>query len=169
MKTKSVSRDITRTTLAVLFIGILIAACFWILSALPDFAIIWAAIIVVATWPVLLKVSGCAVGQTRTCGYSDDSCALDGHCCALIHWLLLAVVDKADEISSWIKTAVRRFQLPPPPEWVSKIPLGGGSLLNGGSSTQPSGRRNWFGQTAPLFAAGCIRLVYGQSRESWLP
>ena len=41
-------RDLTRTTLAVLFIGVLIAASFWVLRPfLP--ALIWATMIVVAT------------------------------------------------------------------------------------------------------------------------
>jgi predicted PurR-regulated permease PerM len=45
--------DVTRATLAVLFIGMLIAACFWIL--LPFLiSILWATTIVVTTWPVML-------------------------------------------------------------------------------------------------------------------
>ena len=47
--------DLTRTTLAVLFVGGLIATCFWILRPfLP--AIIWATTLVVATWPIMLRV-----------------------------------------------------------------------------------------------------------------
>src|ERR1700758_334006 len=47
--------DLTRTTLAVLFVTGLIAACFWILRPfLP--AIIWATTLVVATWPIMLTV-----------------------------------------------------------------------------------------------------------------
>jgi predicted PurR-regulated permease PerM len=45
-------QDLTRSTLAILFIGILIAACFWILRPflLP---LLWASMIVVATWPLM--------------------------------------------------------------------------------------------------------------------
>ena len=47
--------ELTRTTLAVLFVGGLIAASFWILwPFLP--AIIWATTLVVATWPIMLHV-----------------------------------------------------------------------------------------------------------------
>ena len=46
-------RDLTRTTLAVLFIAALILASFWIIRPfLP--AVIWAAMIVIATWPIML-------------------------------------------------------------------------------------------------------------------
>ncbi len=47
------SRDITKTTLAVLFIGVFIAASFWILRPFLT-SIVWATMIVVATWPLLL-------------------------------------------------------------------------------------------------------------------
>jgi hypothetical protein len=57
--------DITRTTLAVLFIGILIAACFWIMRPflLP---LVWAAMIVISTWPLMLGV------QVRLWGSGDS-------------------------------------------------------------------------------------------------
>ena len=48
-------RDLTRSTLAVLFIGTLIVASLWIVR--PFLApVIWATMIVVATWPVMLRV-----------------------------------------------------------------------------------------------------------------
>jgi len=45
-------RDLTRTVLAVLIIGGLIAASFWILRPFLA-ATVWSAMIVVTTWPVL--------------------------------------------------------------------------------------------------------------------
>src|SRR3974390_2010800 len=47
--------DIPRTMLAVLFIGLLIAASLWILSPFLT-ALIWATTIVVTTWPVMISV-----------------------------------------------------------------------------------------------------------------
>ena len=57
MRNKEVpaSYDITRITLAVLFIGMLIAASFWVFKPFLT-SFIWATIIVVATWPLLLKL-----------------------------------------------------------------------------------------------------------------
>ncbi len=50
-----VSWDVTRILLAVVAIGGLLAATFWVLRPfLP--ALIWAAMIVVATWPVMQAV-----------------------------------------------------------------------------------------------------------------
>ncbi len=51
------SRDLAGTMLQVAFIGVLTAGCFWILQPflLP---MIWATAIVVATWPMMLVLSG---------------------------------------------------------------------------------------------------------------
>ena len=51
---KNTNPDLTRITLQVLWIGVLIAATFWIMRPLLP-SIIWAAMIVVATWPLMLK------------------------------------------------------------------------------------------------------------------
>ena len=50
---RSPGRDIARITLSVLFIGILIAACLWVLRPFRG-AMVWATMIVVATWPMML-------------------------------------------------------------------------------------------------------------------
>src|SRR3954470_20151244 len=48
-------QDLTRTTLSVLFIAGLIIACFWVMRPfLP--AIIWALTLVIATWPLMLRI-----------------------------------------------------------------------------------------------------------------
>ena len=49
------SNEIVRSTLAVLFIGLLIISCLWILRPFL-FPLAWATTIVIATWPVMLKV-----------------------------------------------------------------------------------------------------------------
>ena len=57
-------RDLTRTLLGAIFIGALIVASLWILRPFLA-AAIWATMIVVATWPVLLwQPSGAGAGLT---------------------------------------------------------------------------------------------------------
>ena len=48
-------RDLTRTILAILVIGVLIAASLWIVRPFLA-ATVWATMIVVTTWPVLHMV-----------------------------------------------------------------------------------------------------------------
>ena len=48
--------DLTRATLAILFLGLLIGASLWILSPfLP--AVVWAMTLVIATWPIMRRCS----------------------------------------------------------------------------------------------------------------
>lgn len=55
MSEKKPPFDLTHTILAVLFIGILIVSTFWVMRPFL-MALIWAAVIVVATWPTFEKL-----------------------------------------------------------------------------------------------------------------
>jgi len=152
-ETKPVSRDITRTILAVLFIGILIAACFWILRPFLT-SIVWAAIIVVATWPVLLKVQAVFMGR-RGCAVTVMTVVLLMVIVVPLIIGIMAVVGKADEISSRIKT-LSEVAIPPPPEWVSNIPLGGRKLAERWQEYAILSRDELAGQMTP-YAQAALR------------
>jgi len=126
MTTKDpITRDITRTTLAVLFIGILIAASFWILRPFLT-AIIWATIIVIATWPLLLKLQGRLWGR-RGLAVAVMTVVL---LLVIVVPLMVAVttiVGKADDISVRVKS-LSDFTVSPPPDWVGGIPVAGKKL-----------------------------------------
>ena len=114
--------DLTRTTLAVLFVAGLIAACFWILRPfLP--AIIWATTLVVATWPVMLRV------QHRLWNRRSLAVAIMTLALLLVFvvpfWLAITtIIDNFDRIVEW-GTSVKSFKLPPAPEWLAGVPLFG--------------------------------------------
>src|SRR5262245_50463797 len=55
MTEKPAARDLGRITLSVLAIGLMILASLWVLSPFLG-AGVWAAMIVVATWPMMLAV-----------------------------------------------------------------------------------------------------------------
>ncbi len=118
-------RDVTHTTLAVLGICILAAASFWVLRPFL-IPIIWAFLIVVATWPVLLKL------QTRLSGRRGLAVAVMtvGLLLAVFIPLTLAVLtilNNAEDIAGRIRSLVA-LTLSPPPEWVEDIPLVGRRL-----------------------------------------
>lgn len=121
----STRQDITRTTLAVLFIGILIAASFWILRPFLT-SIIWATIIVVATWPVLLKLQKIFRGK-RKYAVAVMTLMLLMIIVAPLFTAITAIAFKADDIASWIRS-LSEFDVPQPPEWVESIPLAGNKL-----------------------------------------
>lgn len=115
-------QDLTRSTLAVLFIGGLIAASFWVMRPfLP--AIIWAVTLVIATWPLMLRVQHYA-GNRRGVAVSVMTLAL---LLVLIVPLWLAIstiVVNADQIADLVRT-VLSFRVPPPPDWLAEVPLVG--------------------------------------------
>jgi predicted PurR-regulated permease PerM len=116
------TRDIVKTTLAVLFIGVLMAACFWILRPFLT-SIVWATMIVIATWPMLLWFQK-RLKHRRGLAVAVMTVLI---LMVVIVPFLLAVatiIEKSDDIASRVKT-LAVLKLPPPPEWVGKIPLAG--------------------------------------------
>ncbi len=122
-----VSRDITRTTLAVLFIGALIAACFWIIRPfLVSF--VWATMIVVATWPILLIL------QARLWGRRGLAVLVMTVALLLIlvvpFWLAIdTILERTDDIIAWVKS-LATFSVPPPPEWLRSVPIFGAKIAD---------------------------------------
>ncbi len=146
MSTRPHSRDLTRTTLAVLFIGVLILANFWILKPfLPS--LVWAVIIVVASWPVLLRL------QTLLGGKRGGAVAIMtiGLLALLIVPLLIAVgtiLDNVDRVTTLVKS-LEAEGLPPLPEWVSGIPMVGPKLVEAWNELAAAGREGLTARLAP--------------------
>src|SRR5215212_10270768 len=96
----SVSSDLTRTVLAVLLIGVLISASLLILSPFL-LSIIWATMIVVATWPVMLAVQSKLRRRTYAVIVMTGAMLL-----VFIVPLLLAIqtlIDNIDAITAWLR------------------------------------------------------------------
>jgi predicted PurR-regulated permease PerM len=114
--------DLTRTTLAVLCIGVLIAANFWILNPfLP--ALVWASTIAVATWPILLAL------ERRLGGRRGPAVAVMSLLLLLVFVVpfalgVVTIVDNSERILSWM-TGLAATGVPPPPDWLSRIPFVG--------------------------------------------
>jgi predicted PurR-regulated permease PerM len=118
-----IQRDITRGVLAVLFIVALIGSSLWILRPFLG-AIVWAATIVVATWPLMISV------QIRLWG-------MRALAVAAMTFLLLAVlvvpltsaigtiVANVDEIAEWARS-LPSFMMAPAPESLRGLPFIGG-------------------------------------------
>ncbi len=125
MNSVPLSRDITRITLGVLFIGVLLAASFWIMRPFI-LALIWATTIVVATWPIMLRLQS-LLGGKRSLAVAGMTLALLLVFVVPFTLAILTIVDHADQIMGWVK-GLATYSLPPPPDWVAKLPLGGPKL-----------------------------------------
>lgn len=123
----SPSRDLTRTMLALLFIGLLITACFWILHPFMS-ALLWAAMIVISSWPLMLKVQELLWGR-RSLAVAFMTLLLVMMFVVPLFLSIVAVVDRADEIAGWTKS-LATLSIPAPPDWVGTLPLFGRKIAD---------------------------------------
>jgi predicted PurR-regulated permease PerM len=139
-------RDLTRTALAVLFIAILIGFSFWILRPFLG-AIVWATMIVVATWPLMVAVQARLWGK-RALAVTVMTLAL---LLVLVVPLSLAIgtiVANADTIAGWAKS-LATFKVPPPPEWLGRLPVLGGKAVLAWEQVAAAGIEELAAEAAP--------------------
>jgi predicted PurR-regulated permease PerM len=135
--------DITRTTLAVLFIGALIAASLWVLRPfLP--AIIWAVTLVIATWPLMTWL------QRRLVRRRGAAVVIMTLLLLLIvivpFWLAVTtVVANLDDIADLARD-ILSMRIPPPPDWLENVPVVGHQLAQAWGQLTSAGAR----ELAPL-------------------
>jgi predicted PurR-regulated permease PerM len=117
--------DITRIVLMVLFIFMLLAGSFWTLLPFLG-AVIWAATVVIATWPLLLRVRA-KTGKPWLATVIMTAVVLLAVILpfALAVSTFLDVLHRAPEyLGEYMKSG-----LGPPPEWLVKIPAVGSKLV----------------------------------------
>jgi predicted PurR-regulated permease PerM len=117
--------DIPRTTLVVLVIGVLIVGSFWTLLPFLG-AIVWATTIVVATWPLLMRV------QSMTGGRRSIATAIMTATILLIFIVpfSVAIAMLFDAATQGVGIARTYFSegLGPPPKWLSDLPWVGSRI-----------------------------------------
>jgi predicted PurR-regulated permease PerM len=141
--------DLARTVLGVLLIAVLIGGSFWILRPFL-LSVIWAAMIVVATWPMMLKVQ--ARLRRRSLAVAIMSGAMVMVFVVPLGLAIEAVLDNAGTLKAW-GAKLATAPLPSPPEWVARIPLVGEKLAEGWTSVAAAGRGPLTERLAPHAAA----------------
>lgn len=151
--------DLARLILAIVAIVGLIAGSMWIMSPLFT-SIVWATMIVVACWPLMLRVQSWARGRR-------------GPAVAVMTLLMLAVfivplmlaintiVDNADTLVHWGRMAAH-FELPPPPAWVASLPLVGERVAEIWAGLRAAGADELVKRAAPYAGRGA-QWVAGQA------
>jgi predicted PurR-regulated permease PerM len=114
--------DLTRTVFAILIIGGLIAASFWILRPFLA-ATIWSTMIVVTTWPTLRGLESRLWGK-RWLATTIMTAALLLVFVAPFSAAIGTIVANAGEIVDWT-SRLSQVKLPPPPDFVEKVPVVG--------------------------------------------
>lgn len=160
---------LARITLSVLFIGGLIAGSVWILSPFLG-AFVWATMIVVATWPIMLRVER-ALGR-RGAAVTVMSLGLLAILLLPLGAALSTILGQADELAELFER-LPSLELPQAPAWVAGLPLVGDRLLAAWNAAaaagisdliatvQPHGRQAaaWLAGQAGNFAALILQFV----------
>lgn len=147
--------DLARITLGVLSIGVLTLASLWILAPfLP--ALVWATMIVVATWPLLRRAE-------RWFGGRRGPAVLLMTVAMLVIFVLPlvlaidALVSNAGEMAAWVR-GLPLEEIPPLPEWLAAAPFIGARASQA-----------WASATSGGFATALAALQpYAQDLARWL-
>src|SRR3954468_5239795 len=117
--------DITHATLSVLFIAWLVVATFWVLSPFLT-AILWAVIVCITTWPILLRLDA-FLGGRRWAAVAIMTAGILLVVFVPVTFALITIVTNAQNITAEIKS-VESVALPLPPAWLGHVPFGGESM-----------------------------------------
>jgi len=119
------SVDVTHVVLVVLFISLLIAATFWVLSPFLT-SILWATIVVVAIWPLLLRLQT-SLGGSRGRAVTIMTLAILVVVFVPVALAVSTIVSNAENVTTGIRS-LETIALPAPPAWLAHIPLAGARL-----------------------------------------
>ena len=125
MAETTVRWDVTRVLFAVVAIGGLTAASFWILRPFLPSAI-WAVMIVIATWPEMRAVQKRLWGR-RSLAVAVMTLVMTAAVLGPVAVAVVTVIDHADEFAGWARS-LAEITIPPLPEWVSGLPLIGSRI-----------------------------------------
>jgi predicted PurR-regulated permease PerM len=112
--------EIARTTLAVLFIGLLITTCLWILRPFL-FSLGWAVMIVVATWPFMLAVQK-RCWNRRWLAVLIMSLALLLLLVIPLSFAILTILERTGDLVG-LFNSLKTLRIAEPPHWFERVPL----------------------------------------------
>ena len=150
--------DLTRTTLGTLFIVGLIAASLWILKPFLT-ALLWATMIVISTWPVLLRLQA-RLGGSRGLAATAFTVALLLVLIVPLGFAGGTLIGNMDGIVAWANS-LKSAALPPPPEWIAGIPLAGAKISAGWQALASEGKEGLSARVAP-YAGRFVEWLVGQ-------
>jgi predicted PurR-regulated permease PerM len=119
-------RDLTRTTFAVLVIGLMLGTSLWVMRPFLG-PLIWATMVVVATWPLMLRLQAALAGR-RSLAVTAMTVLLLLLFVVPLVVAIVTIVGNADRLVEWAKFAAT-YRLPDvPPPWLLNLPLVGGLI-----------------------------------------
>ena len=120
--------DLTRITFAVLALALLVATSLWVLRPCLG-PTIWATMVVVATWPLMLRVQRWVGGRRWLAVLMMTLLLLLLFMVPLV-LAITTIVQNADQIVVWTKLATSYRLSSTPPAWLLALPMVGGKLAS---------------------------------------
>ena len=120
--------DLTRITFAVLALALLVATSLWVLRPFLG-PTIWATMVVVATWPLMLRVQRWVGGRRWLAVLMMTLLLLLLFMVPLV-LAITTIVQNADQIVVWTKLATSYRLSSTPPAWLLTLPMVGGKLAS---------------------------------------
>jgi predicted PurR-regulated permease PerM len=151
--------DLARTTFSVLFIGALLGVSLWVLRPFIGPAI-WATMVVVATWPVMLRVQGW-LWRRRTLAVAAMTLALLLLFVVPLTLAVVTIVDNADRMAGWAKLAADYHLPEQPPHWLVELPMVGNAAAHAWEQATALGLRDLLPKLSP-YAGNLTRWFVGQ-------
>ena len=146
-QTGSTGRDLTRTTFAVLFIGLFLGTSLWILRPFLG-PTVWATMVVVATWPLMLRVQKMLWGLRSLAVVVMTLLLLLLFVVPLV-MAIVTIVGNAELLIDWAKL-VATYSLPHAlPAWVSNLPVLGGMADSAWRQAADLGLRDLLPRVSP--------------------
>ena len=143
--------DLARLLLSITAIVGLLLASLWVVSPFLT-AMVWALMVVVTCWPVMLKLQQWLAGR-RVLAVTAMTIAM---LMVFIVPIVLAVdtiVENFDTIRHFVQRAAN-FELPPAPAWLGQLPMVGERLVDAWTSLREAGVANLVQRSAPYLAKG---------------
>jgi len=139
-------QELARVTLSVLSLGLLILGSLWILRPFLG-AVIWATMVVVATWPLLLWL------QRRLWNHRALATAIMTSTLLLVFVVpltlaIVTIVSESDRLIGWGR-ALTNLRLSEPPEFLAKVPIIGAKLVAAWEQAVASGGEGLIAKAAP--------------------
>lgn len=138
--------DLARVTLSVLFIGVLLAGSLYVLAPFLG-ALIWATMIVVATWPMLLRLER-TFGGRRGPAVAVMSLGLLAILIVPLVVAIDAILGQTDALVALVER-LPTLTLPAAPAWLDKVPLAGDRLVVSWNRLADAGMTDLLAQVQP--------------------
>lgn len=151
------ANDLTRITFAVLALALLVGTTLWVLRPFLGPAV-WATMVVVATWPLMLRVQRWAGGRRWVAVTAMTLLLL----LLFVVPLVLAIVtlaQNADQLLDWTRTLAAYRPGPKAPDWVLGLPLVGRWLGRFWEQAVAAGLGSWLQRLTPYAGTAARWLV----------